>query len=362
MRVCNIMLGKGLGGIEQSFLDYTEALLATGHFVGVVTHPKAAVNARLDGMDVSQTVLPNKGVWDWRAARKLSAFIRAVRADVVIAHGNRAIAFAGHAKADHRVPVVGVAHNYHFQYLHRADMVFALTHHMALAIHEQTGFPMERLCIMPNMIRMESGGFVRRTWGERPVIGAVGRFVPKKGFDVWLRALAVVRDRGYPFRARLGGGGAQEASLKRLARRLALEKDVEFTGWVSDKQAFYDSIDIFCLPSHHEPFGIVLLEAMAEKLPIIATDTEGPGEMIQHGANGLLVPRADVLALADAMISLLEDESRARDLAGEGWRTARMHYDMPHLAQYLSGVLNDICAVSSPNLHAQEEKKISIMR
>lgn len=335
------MLSKGLGGIEQSFLDYTEALLLRGHFVGVVTHPRAAVNAALDRMAVSQTTLPNRGVWDRQAPGKLAAFVRALRADIVIAHGNRAILFAGKGLSG-ELPVVGVAHNYQFQYLHHADVVFALTRHMAAAIHERTGFPPERICVMPNMIRMSGGGFVRRTWGDTPVIGAMGRFVPKKGMDVFLQALALLRENGCAFRARIGGGGEEEAVLKRLARRLQLTEYVEFTGWVKDKQAFFDGIDIFCLPSHHEPFGIVLLEALAQKLPVVATDTEGPSETIVHGRNGVIVPRADPEALAAGLVALLEDESRARGLAGEGWRTARQHFEMGRMAQYLSGVLEDI--------------------
>ncbi len=347
------MLSKGLGGIEQSFLDYTEALLLQGHFVGVVTHPEAAVNTLLDGMNVSQTTLPNKGVWDKQAPRKLSGFIRALRADAVIAHGNRAIAFAAKAVGGD-IPVIGVAHNYQFQYLYLADMVFALTHHMAAAIHEQTGIPLSRICIMPNMIHMESGGFVRRTWGDTPVIGTMGRFVPKKGFDVFLRALALLKENGYEFRVRIGGGGKREASLKRLSRKLGLEGRVEFSGWVKDKQAFFDRIDMFCLPSHHEPFGIVLLEAMAQKLPVVATDTEGPMEIFRHGENGLIVPRADAESLAAALAALLEDESRARDLAGEGWRTAKLNYEMGHLAQYLSGLLEMICGQYHPLPPAEE--------
>lgn len=347
MRICNVMLGKGLGGIEQAFLDYTEALLGAGHFVGVVTHPKAAVNAALDGMDVSQTTLPNLGVWDPAAPKKLSTFVRALRADVVIAHGNRAIAFAGKGLKG-EVPVVAVAHNYHFQYLHLADAVFALTRDMQEAAHRETGIAPERIHLMPNMIRMEGGGFVRRTWGDTPVIGAMGRFVPKKGFDVFLRALAEVKAMGYPFRVRLGGEGEEKRRLMRLSRKLGLEGHVEFCGWVKDKKAFLDGIDLFCLPSLHEPFGIVLLEAMAEKLPVVTTDAEGPREIIEHGVNGLVVPRAEVTALAGALAALLEDESYARTLAGEGWRSVKLHYEMGHLAHYMTGLLESICGAAHP--------------
>lgn len=341
MRICNIMLGKGLGGIEQAFLDYGEGLLRAGHFVGMVTHPQAAVNATVDTMDVSHVPLPNRGQWDPFAPQKLAHIVRALRADIVITHGNRALLFAHKAVAG-EVPIVAVAHNYNFQHLHSADMVFSLTRHMAEAIQRETGIPPERIITMPNMIRMEGGGFVRRTWGTSPVIGAMGRFVPKKGFDVFLHALALLKERGYAFRAQIAGKGEEERALKRLAHHLKLNDVVEFSGWVEDKQAFLDSIDVFCLPSHHEPFGIVLLEAMAGKLPIVTTDAEGPSEIIEQGVSGLVVPCGEAGAMAQALATLLEDESYARTLAGNAWRMVKANYEMGHISARITEALEVI--------------------
>lgn len=354
MRICNIMLGKGRGGIEQAFLDYGEGLLRAGHFVGMVTHPKAAVNTEVDAMDVSHVSLGNMGQWDPFAPRKLASIIRALRADIVIAHGNRAMLFARKAVGG-AVPVVAVAHNYHFQYLHCGDAVFALTRHMAEAAHRETGIPPERIYHMPNMLRMEGGGFVRHTWGDTPVIGAMGRFVPKKGFDVLLCALALLRDRGYTFRARLGGGGEEARALRRLACKLKLSEVVEFPGWVRNKRRFFDGIDLFCLPSHHEPFGIVLLEAMANKLPVVVTDSEGPSEIIAHGINGLTVPRGDAKALAAALAALLENENYARTLAGEAWRTVKTTYETGHVAAHMTEALEAVRRSSSGIKQASEE-------
>ncbi len=271
----------------------------------------------------------------------------------MLAHGNRAIAFASKAIKG-EVPVVAVAHNYHFQYLYMADAVFAINRHMAASIHKETGIPHEVIFHMPNMIRMESGGFVRRTWREPPVIGAMGRFVPKKGFDVLLRALANLRDSGYQFRLLLGGDGEERRSLQKLAKTLELEDRVSFIGWVRDKKQFFDDIDLFCLPSHHEPFGIVLLEAMAQKLPVIAADAEGPVEIIEHEKTGLLVPRGDEVSLAGALASLLADESHARDLAGEGLRTVKLHYEMGTLTAHMVELLRIVCSQQGHELYLQE--------
>src|SRR6202034_4671627 len=101
-----------------------------------------------------------------------------------------------------------------------------------------------------------------------------------------------------PFKAVLAGEGEEEGALRDLAREKGLGEELRFAGWVTDKQAFFDSIDLFCLPSHHEPFGIVLLEAMAQGLPVVATASEGPSEILEAGEPGVLVPTNDAGALA----------------------------------------------------------------
>ncbi len=337
MRIANLMFSRGLGGIEQAFLDYGEGLALAGAEVTAFTHPKAAVNPAVGAIGLSHLSLSNMGQWDPCAPPKLATMLRTVRADIVIAHGNRAIVLAKKAVGG-RMPIVAVAHNYRFQHLDGVNAIFAITEHMRQAIYTMEGYAGTPVYVISNMVRIR-GNFVRGGRKTPPLVGSLGRMVQKKGFDTFLHALAELQTRGVVFQAVLGGGGEEEKTLKRTARRLGLYDVLEFPGWVDNAQALLESMDIFCLPSLHEPFGIVLLEAMAAKLPVVSTDTEGPSEIIASPQQGMLVPKDDPIALADALQALLADEGMARNMAAEGFRRVREQYNMERICTQMTGLL-----------------------
>jgi len=174
-----------------------------------------------------------------------------------------------------------------------------------------------------------------------PVVGAMGRFVSKKGFDVFIRALGVLKAQGVGFRATLGGDGPERTTLERLASELGLGELLAFPGWVQDKSAFFAGIDVFCLPSHHEPFGIVLIEAMSRAMPVVATDSEGPTEILRSEIDGILVPRGDVARLAQALGRLLADPVTAAGLGTNAHRHALATYDIGPVGALLDGAVRE---------------------
>jgi glycosyltransferase involved in cell wall biosynthesis len=117
---------------------------------------------------------------------------------------------------------------------------------------------------------------------------------------------------------------------------------VRFLGWIEDKQTFFGALDLACVPSREEPFGIVVLEAMAHGRAMIATDVAGPREIISHGIDGLLVPRAEPPALAAALASLLDDPARRRALAAAGLETVRRRFALPVVASQISTALRAV--------------------
>lgn len=340
MRVANIMLGRGLGGIEQAFLDYAVGLTLAGHEVSCITDPTAAINERIPASSLSHVTLSNMGPWDPFAGGRLAKLLNVLRADIIITHGNRALTFAKKA-AGGKIPIIAVTHNYNLQHLIGADAVFTITRDLQQKVIAEFGFPAHRVFHVPNMVRVEKG-FIRPVWQKPPVIGSLGRMVEKKGFDIFLEALAQLHQRKISFRAVLGGDGEERKKLKELVIKLGLYDVVTFPGWVQEPLKFLSEMDIFCLPSHHEPFGIVLLEAMAAKLPIVSTDAEGPREILTPNEDGIIVPRADPKAMADALEFLLNDESAARNLASNAYRTVRDYYEIDKVGAWISSALSAI--------------------
>ncbi|MBN8530817.1 MAG: glycosyltransferase [Alphaproteobacteria bacterium] len=340
MNILNLMLGKGLGGIEQAALDVALALSrhAEGAKVVSVLDPQAAVRGKFAGLEVRS--LPNLGWWDPIAAWKLASILKQEKPDAVICHGNRALLLAARA-AKGRWPVVAVAHNYQLRHVHRAFAGFGITRDLVGKLAEE-GIPKERCFHVPNMIALE-GAPARGQMRQPPVIGVMGRFVAKKGFDVFLRALAELAARGAAFEAVIGGDGEEAEALEKLCAQLGLEGRVRFIGWVEDKRVFFHDIDIFCLPSLHEPFGIVLLEAMAFGLPIVSTASEGPREIGTDGVDMRLVTVGDAQAMAEALEEMLRVPQKAVTLA-EAAKARAAEYAYPAGAARIMGACAEIRA------------------
>jgi glycosyltransferase involved in cell wall biosynthesis len=147
-----------------------------------------------------------------------------------------------------------------------------------------------------------------------PKLLAMGRLHPNKGFDVLLRAIALL-PRGHLY---LAGAGPEEAALRALAAELGIMDRVTFLGWRRDIGALLAAADIFICSSRHEPLGNIVLEAWSAAKPVIAAAAQGPVELIRDGADGLLVPLEDAPALAAAIGTLADNPVQAAELGAAG--------------------------------------------
>jgi glycosyltransferase involved in cell wall biosynthesis len=152
--------------------------------------------------------------------------------------------------------------------------------------------------------------------GAPPLIAAVSRHDPRKGWDVLLGALDRLRRQGVPYRACLAGGGPQLAADRALARRLGLGGgSVEILGEVPDPFALLRRADVFVLPSRAEQSGsLSLLEALQAGCAVVASRVDGIPEDVADGASALLVEPGDPAALAGALARLLGDAGLRRRL------------------------------------------------
>ena len=317
VHIVNIMFARGGGGIEQAFVDYCEGLRGRGHKVTAIAYPGSVTHRQLLALSIPVVTMRNFSEWDFFAVWRLRKHLHLLKPDIVIAHANRAYSLASRANSG-LFPLVGVAQNYSTRRFKTAGAMFTTTRDLINHLAAQEGIPESRIFHIPNMVRCHE--LPRHHERNRPpVIGAIGRFVPKKGFGVFIEALRLLKERGYAFQAILGGSGAEERRLKDQAKKAGLEEILSFPGWVQDKRQFYSHIDIFCLPSLHEPFGIVLLEAFTYGAPVVATDSEGPRDIITPNYDALIIEKGNAEALSSALARLLDDEKLANDLAANGF-------------------------------------------
>ncbi len=166
-------------------------------------------------------------------------------------------------------------------------------------------------------------------------IVAVGRLAKQKGYDVMLRAFAEF-GKTYPkHRLHIYGEGPLQRELEQLARELGLEEKVMFHGSVPNVMHQAADAGMFLLASRFEGMPNALMEAMACGLPCVAADCDfGPGELIEHGENGLLVPVEDAAALADAMARLAAEEPLRRKLSENAANIRVSHHGAEIARQY----------------------------
>jgi glycosyltransferase involved in cell wall biosynthesis len=150
----------------------------------------------------------------------------------------------------------------------------------------------------------------------------------KKGIDVLLRAFAQIRDREPQVRLVLAGDGPLRSRLEDLARSLGIGDRVEFLGRQERAQVadLLHGCRVFVLPSRSEPFGIVILEAMACAKPVVATSAGGIPEIIESGKNGILVEPENPKALAEAVMTALKDETLRLEIASNGYLTVQERF------------------------------------
>jgi glycosyltransferase involved in cell wall biosynthesis len=340
------MLAPGLGGLEQSLLDYCEALALEGHPVEAVVHPRWAALPALERLPLTAiTPLGNLSQWDPLAVRRLRRRLRTAPPAAVLTIGRRAATLVRRARR--RLPPllqVGVTPNYRLQPLIGLDHVIATTADLRRALLA-AGQPAARISVVPNLVRMPPAlACAASDPAAPPVIGALGRLIERKGFADLLEAAALLVARGHEFELRIGGSGRAEAALRVKADRLGLTPRVRFLGWVADKRAFFEPLDLFCVPSREEPFGIVVLEAMAYGRAMVASAASGPREIISDGVDGLLVPPASPAALADALATLLKDPARRQALARAARATVRARFDLPVVAKLISATIERVVA------------------
>jgi glycosyltransferase involved in cell wall biosynthesis len=168
---------------------------------------------------------------------------------------------------------------------------------------------------------------------EGEVIGAVGRLVAQKGHIELVRALAWLGDRFPKARVVLIGDGELREAIAGEARRLGVAERVDSLGWRRDAAACMPAFDVFAQPSHWEGFGLVLLEAMAAGVPIVASRASAIPEVVEEGVTGLLVPPGDADALAGALATVLADPERARAMGAAGRARLEARFGVERMAR-----------------------------
>lgn len=177
----------------------------------------------------------------------------------------------------------------------------------------------------------------------------VGRMVPKKGFDVLIRACALLKKWEIPFKCTIVGDGDDKESLLRLVSSNKLGDDVSFAGAVHHEnlKSYFLNSDVFVLPclickdGDRDGIPVALMEAMAYKIPVISSNIVGIPELVDHNINGFLIPEGNVLFLAEHLRRLYDDPSLGINMGENGYNKVNREFNISRSVSLFEAYLNN---------------------
>lgn len=366
MKVALFTDSDAFAGTERHMLELADGLVGDGLRPAVVCPSPSPLAQRAERAGHRVIEIQKRGALDWRAVRALRRLLRDGELDVLHAHNGRTHLLAAAAvTAAGRGAVVATQHfispervnrrgvkGMMARFLHRwasrrTGGLIAISNSVASAIVERADFPPDRMAVVPNGIAspdlslLAAPAAVRAELGlgpEAPLLVCAARLEVEKDVDVLIDAMQHVTRVHPGALCIIAGDGSQRGELESQIRSAGLSNSVRLLGHRSDVMALVRAADVFVLPSRAEPFGLVLLEAMALARPVIATAAGGPAEIIIDAQTGLLVPPRDAVALADAIHRLLSDPPLRERLSQAGRSRYESCYTAGRMSQATAAV------------------------
>jgi glycosyltransferase involved in cell wall biosynthesis len=342
MRLLQAMAGAEFGGAEAFFVRLASAFERHGieQRVLIRDNPKRAALMREAGVGVAE--LPFGGFFDLKTRFGFRRAIDEYKPDIVLTWMNRATQFCPKGNFVHVGRLGGY---YDLKYYMKCKHLIGNTQDIVDYLGK-SGWPPEQAHYLPNFVSDETVPPLSRKELFTPPNGflvlALGRLHENKAFDVLLKAMSHVPEM-YLW---LAGEGPKRAELEALALQLGIKPRVRFLGWRDDTSALFAAADVFVCPSRHEPLGNVILEAWAQGKPVIAADSLGPGTLISHMENGILVPVDDAKSLYHAIRAIMNDKQMAANLASAGRRAFEENFTEEAVVARYRQFFERICAES----------------
>lgn len=352
MRILQVSSARAFGGGERHLADLARGLDARGHEIFVALAEGSPLRERLSFLPESNVfTLPLRNALDLRGALGLLRLAREKEVDIVHAHVARDYTLAAFATRRHaRARLVITRHvlfplsRVHRLALSNVSRVVAVSHAVARALRAQKIFDEGKIRVVENGVDLTRfsrprGGFKKAELYDKDArlrVGIVGEVSPIKGHVEFLHAAARVAEvmgGGVEFVVvgdDLERGGAYRERVGETVESSGLSGRVRFLGRLDEEEMprLFASLDLLVSASRSEAFGLAMVEALACGVPVVATATEGAREVVEDGADGLLVPVGDVHALADAIVSLLRDEPRRRAFGERAAGATRERFDI----------------------------------
>lgn len=378
--LCSDWFYPQLGGIASHMAELAQAFANEGHEVTIITRKANELNGEeKDFTDFPYRVirlrafnLPRLGIAPLRIGEEINQILRDEQIEIVHSHhAFTPISLSALAQAnDLTIPSILTTHS--LSYLHTRRLFWVPLGRMTvfyrraiqkanqyIAVSQAAADFLRyflsdgNVHIIPNGVNVSrfanpvNVGEVRKNLGineEMNLLLAVGRLAWCKGFHKLLKALRLVLQEEPQVHLAIAGSGYLGRYLSFLSHFHGIQDHVTFLGYVAANEltGIYRAADIFVSPSLVEAFGMVILEAMAAGLPVIASKTGGIPETISHTQSGLLVKQGSVSSLASNILSVIRSPQLARHIAGNAKTLVRKQFTWEVVAKQVLNVYEDL--------------------
>ena len=352
--VVSITTDRQAGGIANALVSYSDALTTKGHHHTIIVPPSAIVVPTLEKMKTVNLIkIPSVLIKFHLLTRGFfSQHIRAAlaEADVLFLHNSVLLQVLKPTKK----PYFLVNHSGKTRHLSRADHIIFLTKIMRCRTMDK----LPQLVSRKDKLHVLPHGFSTKMPKKRPQapksvpvkLVSAGRFVKKKGFATLIEAARISQAAGITCQIDIYGAGPLKQSLQNQIASSGLTS-VKLKGWSDDLKSIFADADLFCSPSLDEPFGLVIGEAMAMGLPVIASDTDGASELLgintgsadaalQHG--GMIIPAGDTVALAAAIGRFCTDKKLRQTTGRNARKRIETSFTHTHMAERLDQLIRSV--------------------
>lgn len=374
---------KVVGGIARHVHDLSLALVKQGYHVHVVTCGEKGLpdTEIMDGVMVHRVSMDHPATPDfitWVMQLNINMVGKAaelqgegISFDLIHAH-DWLVAYAGKALKDAwRLPMIATIHATEYgrnnglhndlqRYISDVEWwlgyeswrVICCSKYMWDELQRVFQIPVDKLKIIPNGVYPEifeteqDVQEVRRRYAadDEKIVFHVGRIVREKGLGVLVEAIPHVLHHYPQTKFVIAGKGPYTEELKMRCRELGIYHRVYFAGYIDDqtRNALFRTADVAVFPSLYEPFGIVAIEGMAARVPVVVTDTGGMSEIVHHGVNGLKAFTNNPYSLGDNILWILNHPDHAKQMMENAWKDVRAIYDWNLIATETAKVYTDV--------------------
>ncbi|MHB1001844.1 MAG: glycosyltransferase family 4 protein [Armatimonadota bacterium] len=343
----------GWGGQEIRILAESDGMIKRGHRVLLACQPESGISKKSEALGIETHIMHIGGAFDLACIMRMRDLIRREHVDIVNTHSSKdswsagfASKLAGCAKLIRtRHLSIPIKPSFESKLLYKGlpDAVVTTGESLRLHVIEQTGASADRVVSIPTGIDLQrfnpdtaDGVSFRRDFGielDAPLVGTVGMLRSMKGHTYFINAAAKIAEQVPEARFVIVGDTASASDIKtRLSNQiksLSLQDKVIMTGYRDDVPYVLAALDIFVLAStQYEGVPQAISQAMAMRKPVVATDVGSINEQVITGNTGILVEKANADMMADAILDLIRDPTKASESGINGRRLVEEKFSL----------------------------------